>query len=318
MRSIQQKIIIIACGVILLCLPGCQSFYSTHYPGNTEHNDVVPITETFDDRVSDAQPDITETSESQPHTPAPTVVKTKNSMRDELVSTTEEATSQHATEDETITTTSEAQTLTPTATTKPVAATTDSTTTAPTTTESKTFITEKPTIAPSPKPTDKPTVTPTPTNTLVAIQTPTPITTSQLTWPDRDVPELRKDMFDATNALRQEHGQPPLSQGSAALQEIAMIRAKELATLYSHKRPDGTFYSSLLRDYGVISGCSAENIARFSELGTVESVIAAWSNSSGHLNNIIRPEHDSVAIGYYQCQYGRQYWVQIFIGENSW
>jgi uncharacterized protein YkwD len=125
-------------------------------------------------------------------------------------------------------------------------------------------------------------------------------------------------MFDATNTVRKEHGQPPVTQGSATLQEIAMLRARELATQYSHRRPDGTYYDDLLRENDISFMCAAENIAKFSELATVTTVINAWSSSSGHLLSIIRPEHDTLAIGYYECPCGRQYWVQIFTGKISW
>ncbi len=94
-------------------------------------------------------------------------------------------------------------------------------------------------------------------------------------------------MFNATNEVRKSHGASPLVQGCAELQEIAMIRAEELATQYSHKRLDGTYFDDMLREYGISSGCGAENIAKFSELGTVESVLEAWVNSSGHFTSII-------------------------------
>jgi uncharacterized protein YkwD len=156
--------------------------------------------------------------------------------------------------------------------------------------------------------------------TVSATPTQSPSTTPSATpTPSlRNIPQLRQDMFDATNKVRKEHGQPPVTQGSATLQEIAMLRARELATQYSHRRPDGTYYDDLLRENDISFMCAAENIAKFSELATVTTVINAWSSSSGHLLSITRPEHDTLAIGYYECPYGRQYWVQIFTGKISW
>ncbi|NLM76716.1 MAG: CAP domain-containing protein [Ruminococcaceae bacterium] len=298
MRSMQQIAIFIICVMILLTFVGCQAGNNIIYSGETEYKDTDPITETLENTVSDTHPEETAEYDSRSTSQPSSYISAEETTKYSRSTFTEDATPARQITEDTKETTQKVIDKT--------SETADQTTT-----------TAQPTqVQTSTKPTTVSTTEMTTTATTNA--TPTPTTAPLPIWPERDVPRLRQDMFNATNEVRKSHGASPLVQGCAELQEIAMIRAEELATQYSHKRLDGTYFDDMLREYGISSGCGAENIAKFSELGTVESVLEAWVNSSGHFTSIIRSEHDTVAIGYYQCQYGRQYWVQIFTGENSW
>lgn len=309
MRSTKQKTIFIICGVVLLSLAGCQAGSNTFNSDQTEYSDTAPITETFENIVSDTYPEETAKSDSQPNTQASANTSAKKTTIYSISTSTENETTARQINEETKDTTQKV--IEKTSKTTVQTTSTLQSTHSPATTKSTTAVTTVMT-------TTAVTTEVTTAATTTAMSTPTPTTAPLPTWPERDVPRLRQEMFNATNEVRKSHGALPLAQGCAELQKIAMIRAEELATQYSHKRPDGTYYDDMLDTYGITHGCAGENIAKFSELGTVDSVISAWSNSTGHLNNIIYPDYDALAIGYYQCQYGRQYWVQIFIGEKGW
>lgn len=90
------------------------------------------------------------------------------------------------------------------------------------------------------------------------------------------------------------------------LQRAADIRAKELIELFSHDRPDGSDYWTVLKEVGITGKASGENIAAFS--ATPESVMNAWMNSSGHRQNILWSNYRYIGVGY-----ANGYWVQLFI-----
>ncbi len=104
-------------------------------------------------------------------------------------------------------------------------------------------------------------------------------------------------------------------EGTAALVlddklcQAAEIRAKELAELFSHDRPDGSKCFTVLEDIGWNGGYGAlgENIAMGQT--TPEIVMNSWMNSSGHRANILNGQFSKVGI----ARYGNG-WVQFFLG----
>lgn len=95
------------------------------------------------------------------------------------------------------------------------------------------------------------------------------------------------------------------------LSEIATIRAIEIArnNNFSHKRPDGSYYSKLFDEYHVISRTSGENIAAGFTDGF--DVCIGWKNSKGHYANMINNTYNKLGVGIYKDN-NRTYWVQIF------
>jgi uncharacterized protein YkwD len=87
------------------------------------------------------------------------------------------------------------------------------------------------------------------------------------------------------------------------LTAAANIRAKELVTLFSHTRPDGSSC------YSVSSKVCGENIA----MGYINAsrVMEGWMNSQGHRENILRSHFGSIGVGAYRYN-GTMYWVQLF------
>ena len=95
-------------------------------------------------------------------------------------------------------------------------------------------------------------------------------------------------------------------------QAAADERAKEVAKVASHTRPDGTNCFTVLKEYGVSDTATGENAA-WGET-TPEKVVADWMASEGHRVNIMDPAAKYMCLGYNydaNSQWGHN-WIQIF------
>ena len=100
---------------------------------------------------------------------------------------------------------------------------------------------------------------------------------------------------------------------STALENTAKVRAKELATKFSHTRPNGkscfTAYPSGLKYKG-------ENIAMGQT--TAKEVTNDWQETNckysgqGHRRNMLNKNYTKVGIACYRADNGTLYWVQCF------
>lgn len=95
------------------------------------------------------------------------------------------------------------------------------------------------------------------------------------------------------------------------VQSAASVRAKEIEQLFSHTRPSGKNFSSVLTENGIRFTGSGENIAWGQR--TPQEVMKGWMNSSGHRANILNAKYTKIGVGYYVGANGRQYWTQLFI-----
>lgn len=115
-------------------------------------------------------------------------------------------------------------------------------------------------------------------------------------------------VLDLVNIERRKAGVKPLAL-SDELMRAAAVRSQEIIKVFSHTRPDGTSFSSLVSRHGRRIG---ENIAGGYQ--TPEDVVDGWMHSDGHRKNILHPDFTELGVGYaYEenSQY-KHYWVQIF------
>lgn len=98
-----------------------------------------------------------------------------------------------------------------------------------------------------------------------------------------------------TNKLRASQGIEPLSTFDK-LQSTARIRAGELATSFSHTRPNGTLCYTAFDETG-ITGLYAkgENIASGST--SPLEILPLWINSPGHLANMLNSDYNHLGVG---------------------
>ena len=116
-------------------------------------------------------------------------------------------------------------------------------------------------------------------------------------------------IVELVNEERAKAGLNPLTL-QADVTEAAQVRAVECETLFSHTRPNGTSFSTALKEAGVSYRGAGENIAWGQK--TPEQVMEGWMNSDGHRANILNEKYTSIGVGYYQNAAGRNYWSQLF------
>ncbi len=116
-------------------------------------------------------------------------------------------------------------------------------------------------------------------------------------------------VLDLCNQTRREYGLQDLHTRQDLWQDVALVRASEIDTVFSHNRPDGRTCFTALDDAGITDWeYAGENIAY--GYYTAESVFRAWMNSEGHRDNILDADYKDLATGYV---YGnREDWAQMF------
>lgn len=118
------------------------------------------------------------------------------------------------------------------------------------------------------------------------------------------------EVLRLVNIERERKGVKPLVL-SEDLSRSAAIRAGELPHRFSHTRPDGGPYHTVLSRPGRTSG---ENIAAGAT--SPEAVVGEWMKSPPHRANILRRDFRELGAGHtYEegSDYGH-YWVQLFRG----
>ena len=121
--------------------------------------------------------------------------------------------------------------------------------------------------------------------------------------------DVAQQVLALVNEERRKVGVAPLTL-SAELQSAAAIRAEEITQKFSHTRPDGTNFQTILPNSRYY--IAGENIAAGNS--TAAKVVQQWMNSPGHRANILRSDYTKLGVGYVykeNCQY-KHYWVQIF------
>lgn len=123
---------------------------------------------------------------------------------------------------------------------------------------------------------------------------------------------MASEVIRLTNIERAKAGRSALIY-NASLQRGAMMRAKEISVKFSHERPNGESFTTILNecDAGHISG---ENIAAGQK--SPELAVKAWMNSQGHKLTMLDKENLYIGVGFYQDNDGRYYWVQNFADGN--
>lgn len=119
------------------------------------------------------------------------------------------------------------------------------------------------------------------------------------------------DMVGIINKHRETANLEPLKI-SEILCEIAQIRAKESSAKWSHARPDGSNFSSLMNDTDIAWNVAGENLARHRN-ATASDVTDAWIQSESHRANLLNPRFKKCGIAeYYDGEI--RYISIIFIG----
>ena len=123
---------------------------------------------------------------------------------------------------------------------------------------------------------------------------------------------MASEVIRLTNIERSKAGRSALIY-NASLQRGAMMRAKEISIKFSHERPNGESFTTILNECGA-GHISGENIAAGQK--SPELAVKAWMNSQGHKLTMLNKENLYIGVGFYQDNDGRYYWVQNFADGN--
>ncbi|MHB8129461.1 MAG: CAP domain-containing protein [Mobilitalea sp.] len=188
-----------------------------------------------------------------------------------------------------------------TGTTKPVPTQTPTTKPVPTTKPA-------PTTAPAPTTKPAPTTAPAPTTKPSPTTAPTPTTKPSTPTNTSGISNYANQVLQLVNQERVKAGLSALTT-NAIITSAANKRAQETVQSFSHTRPNGSSFSTVLKEYGVPFNAAGENIAYGQK--TPQDVVTGWMNSPGHRANILNSSFGKIGIGVYQTN-GVIYWTQLF------
>lgn len=118
-----------------------------------------------------------------------------------------------------------------------------------------------------------------------------------------------KEVLRLVNVERAKEGLSALTTNTT-LEKAAYIRSQEIKESFSHTRPNGTSFSSILKEMSISYQATGENIAYGQR--TPEAVVNAWMNSSGHRANIMSSKYNKLGVGCYIDSNNVVYWTQVF------
>lgn len=128
--------------------------------------------------------------------------------------------------------------------------------------------------------------------------------------PGDTMSQFQQEVVELVNQERAKAGLNPLTV-NADVTAAARIRCVEQTSSFSHTRPNGSSFSTVLDEQGVNYMSAGENIAYGQR--TPKEVMNAWMNSQGHRENILNSRYTSIGVGCYQAPNGTLYWTQLFI-----
>lgn len=148
-------------------------------------------------------------------------------------------------------------------------------------------------------------------------ESPTEPPTIQPTEPPYDpsgyrVGSLEYAVLEQINSYREEAGLPPLSMDEG-LCTVASVRAYEISVVWSHTRPDGRSYASVLSDYGYSSAGAAENLIYTSGNVDAAKMVAKWMSADKNCSTLMSESYTTAGIGIYRSG-GVTYLANLLIG----
>lgn len=120
------------------------------------------------------------------------------------------------------------------------------------------------------------------------------------------VSELERQVVTLVNRERAAYGLPALTL-SVQLSDGARIKSQDMRdnNYFDHNSPTYGSPFDMMKSLGITYSAAGENIAM--GYSTVESVVNAWMNSTGHRANILSENYTNIGVGYVDG-----YWTQWF------
>lgn len=124
-----------------------------------------------------------------------------------------------------------------------------------------------------------------------------------------------RTVLEGTNKLRSDNNVKPTLKESAKLDEVAQVRADEMAAAgeLSHTRPDGSkFATACTLGKGLVLGENIHCNKGYALDETAKVAMEGWENSAPHRKQILEPRYSHIGLGFAQAKDGTWYCVQVF------
>lgn len=146
-----------------------------------------------------------------------------------------------------------------------------------------------------------------------ATQPPTEAPTELPFIPSEYTPGIREyEVLDLINSHRTSEGLAELTM-DASLCEMAAVRSNEAAQSWSHIRPDGRGFETVLTDYEYSCSVAAENMIYTTGETDARTLVDKWMNADSHRANILSGDFTAVGVGLYHTG-GITYITVLFAG----
>lgn len=123
--------------------------------------------------------------------------------------------------------------------------------------------------------------------------------------------DVAKEIMRLINVERRNAGISQL-QYLTDLDTSCQLRAQEASQLWSHTRPNGSGWETVLDELGLSYQSKGENLFASNILDAAVAV-EGWMSSPGHRENILRPEFQAAAVGIVRGSDGDYYICQHFV-----
>ncbi len=110
---------------------------------------------------------------------------------------------------------------------------------------------------------------------------------------------LAYGICDEISVLRAENDAADLEL-SSRLSAIASCRAYELSLVWSHDRPDGRGYATVLGDYGYSADAATELLIYVMGAGDAAAIVEKWTDSDSHRAELLG-SYDALGIGIHRA-----------------
>ena len=126
------------------------------------------------------------------------------------------------------------------------------------------------------------------------------------------VGSLEYAVLEQINIYRAEAGVPELAMDEG-LCAVASVRAFEISALWSHTRPDGQNYKTVLTDYGYGYGAAAENLVYVTGGADAAAIVAKWMSADSNRSSLLSESFTVAGVGIYSSS-GVTYLANLLIG----
>lgn len=136
---------------------------------------------------------------------------------------------------------------------------------------------------------------------------------------DGTLAAMEVEAFNLVNQQRVNNGLAALTMNEA-VRTVARNHSQDMVdrNFFSHTNPDGDSPFDRLAHAGITYSWAGENIAMNQGYSNpAETAVTGWMESTGHRENILRPQFTQTGMGIAESTDGAYYFTQVFINPEK-